>query len=328
MAYKKIGGIYVNSEDVYKAYSADGKYYVQLSNGNVVGTSVQSEYAGICGALDKVGSNYINRTKIHKLYITENKHYAELDNGNVIEISENDYNALITSSGGGEGGSITPAELVEMIIAEPETDVKVDLSADGSAVVIGTHVHMVKISAPSTATNGTLTDAQVAALEESDNSFIEFGDEKYYLMDKRVTDSIVTSLTYSHVGYDNNQMWNKSITVTVANKTWVLQSCAVGNIEIEPTKSAGEGDAIWTGNLTDDQMALLDAHCNDVVFKIDGLFYRASSNKSESATFYTFICTYAPVAGSENYQAKFNAMYIQTSGVTAKKWEVYELSTN
>lgn len=74
------------------------------------------------------------------------------------------------------------------------------------------------------ATNGTLTDEQLATLQSYDGNYIMFNHEKYYLQDKG---HIEGYLTYTHTGYEHNQMWLKSITITIATKTWVLNVVGV-----------------------------------------------------------------------------------------------------
>ena len=54
---------------------------------------------------------------------------------------------------------------------------------------------------PTTATQGTLTEAQLATLQNDAAAYIMFNHEKFYLMDEGHTEGF---LTYSHVGVDSN----------------------------------------------------------------------------------------------------------------------------
>lgn len=82
-------------------------------------------------------------------------------------------------------------------------------------------VQVVNIDSPATATNGTLTAAQLATLQASDQNYIMFNHEKYYLGDKGHQEGF---LTYSHVGYENGSHFLKSITITISTLAWVLNT--------------------------------------------------------------------------------------------------------
>lgn len=95
----------------------------------------------------------------------------------------------------------------------------------GSGNITIETIKVVEISdVPAEATNGTLTDAQLTTLQSYDGNYIMFNHEKYYLQDKGHVEGY---LTYTHTGYENNQMWLKSITVTIATKAWVLNVVGV-----------------------------------------------------------------------------------------------------
>lgn len=82
----------------------------------------------------------------------------------------------------------------------------------------------VEIEALETAKNGTLTAEQLATLQANETNYIMFNHEKYYLMDKGHTEGY---LTYTHVGYENNQQWIKAITITISTLAWVLNVTGV-----------------------------------------------------------------------------------------------------
>lgn len=75
------------------------------------------------------------------------------------------------------------------------------------------------VGLPASATNGVLTVEQLALLQSSENNYIMFQHEKYYLEDKGHVEGYIT---YTHTGYENSTYWIKSITVTVSTRAWVL----------------------------------------------------------------------------------------------------------
>lgn len=82
----------------------------------------------------------------------------------------------------------------------------------GVGVDIGTDL-------PASTVQGTLTAAQLEILQASEDNYIMFQHEKYYLNDKGHREGYIT---YTHVGYENNTYWIKSITITVSTLAWVL----------------------------------------------------------------------------------------------------------
>lgn len=75
------------------------------------------------------------------------------------------------------------------------------------------------VGLPASATNGALTAEQLALLQSSENNYIMFQHEKYYLEDKGHVEGYIT---YTHTGYENSTYWIKSITITVSTRAWVL----------------------------------------------------------------------------------------------------------
>lgn len=78
---------------------------------------------------------------------------------------------------------------------------------------------IVTIDSPSTDTSGTLIASQLDILKASDNNYISFNNEEYYLFDKEHTEGY---LTYSHVGIRNDIHYIKTITVTLSTGAWTL----------------------------------------------------------------------------------------------------------
>ena len=92
------------------------------------------------------------------------------------------------------------------------------IEAEGPASTV------VAISAPESATNGTLTEAELATLQASDNASIMFNHKKYYLGGKGHQEGY---LTYTHSGYENNLHILESITITISTRAWVLNATDV-----------------------------------------------------------------------------------------------------
>ena len=77
------------------------------------------------------------------------------------------------------------------------------------------------INAREEATNGTLTQDEYNTLTTDTSAYIYFNKEKYNLADNMHN---IGSMTYTHLGYENNVFMLKAITITLNNKTWVLNS--------------------------------------------------------------------------------------------------------
>lgn len=83
----------------------------------------------------------------------------------------------------------------------------------------------VPINVPKGATNGNITDEQLAILQKSDLNYIEMVNDKelYYLNDSGHEDGY---LTYLHVGIENSKITIKTLTVTVSAKSFVIVTTA------------------------------------------------------------------------------------------------------
>ena len=77
---------------------------------------------------------------------------------------------------------------------------------------------IITFTALETVTSGTITEQDLATLQGNKNAMILFANEYYYLADDQHTSGY---LTYSHVGVENGVQWIKSITITIANLSWV-----------------------------------------------------------------------------------------------------------
>lgn len=84
----------------------------------------------------------------------------------------------------------------------------------------GDTAEAITITAPESATNGTITTEQLAVLQASDQNYIILNNEIYRLEDKQF---IAGFLIYSHVGQDNSKtVYIKEISITIATCAWTL----------------------------------------------------------------------------------------------------------
>lgn len=83
---------------------------------------------------------------------------------------------------------------------------------------------VVNITATSTATQGTISSADLAVLQGNKSAIVRFNNELYYFMDDEYKSGY---LTYSHVGVDAGIQWVKSITITISSLSWVLTKSQV-----------------------------------------------------------------------------------------------------
>lgn len=104
----------------------------------------------------------------------------------------------------------------------------------------------VSLTFPAGASSGTVTDEQLATLQENDENYIEMVNDKelYYLNDPGHEEGF---LTYSHVGIENSKATIKTLTITVSAKSFVIVTTVVPtgsgkvymhSIEFAPDSSA------------------------------------------------------------------------------------------
>lgn len=103
-------------------------------------------------------------------------------------------------------------------------DVAIKSYVDAAIEAEGPASTVVSIDAPESATNGTLTENELASLQASDNASIMFNHKKYYLGGKGHQEGY---LTYTHSGYENNVHILESITITISTRAWVLNATDV-----------------------------------------------------------------------------------------------------
>lgn len=80
----------------------------------------------------------------------------------------------------------------------------------------------VELTDPAGATQGILTEAQLEKLRFNKTNYIVFAGKKYELKNER---SQHDSLSYVYNDYINNRCVQEVITITISNRSWVLNSC-------------------------------------------------------------------------------------------------------
>lgn len=84
----------------------------------------------------------------------------------------------------------------------------------------GDTAQFITIDAPASAGSGTLTAAQLAILQASNQNYIKFNNEIYKLNDDQLNSGY---LIYSHIGQDNSRTyWIKEISITISTLAWTL----------------------------------------------------------------------------------------------------------
>lgn len=112
-------------------------------------------------------------------------------------------------------------------------DITIDANDAGNALIIKS-AETVTISAPSGATNGTLTTAQLAQLRANKRNVIDLQrDPQHNEFFTLETDNEKSgSLCYTNTEYENNVHIIKTITITVSTRAWVLHE-----VEVKETTS-------------------------------------------------------------------------------------------
>ena len=99
----------------------------------------------------------------------------------------------------------------------------IKLSSPGG--IVGTGLDTVlKITAPDGATSGTLTEAQLQALQTNSLLKIKLNNEYYYLNDNESTPGVIV---YSHTGYDTSGK-DKYFAITVSTRGWTVTTTEIG----------------------------------------------------------------------------------------------------
>lgn len=99
----------------------------------------------------------------------------------------------------------------------------IKLSSPGG--IVGTGIDTVlEITAPAGTTSGTLTEAQLQALQTNSMLRIKLNNEYYYLNDAESTPGMIV---YSHTGYDTSGK-DKYFAITVSTRGWTVTTTEIG----------------------------------------------------------------------------------------------------
>lgn len=99
---------------------------------------------------------------------------------------------------------------------------------------------------PETATEGTITDAQLATLQASNTSYILFNNEKYDLQDIQTAKGY---LIFTHKGEDStDNMFTKCISVTISTKAWKLKIQGTDSALTENSTNLITSGAVYAAN--------------------------------------------------------------------------------
>ena len=99
----------------------------------------------------------------------------------------------------------------------------IKLSSPGG--IVGTGLDTVlEITAPAGTTSGTLTEAQLQALQTNSMLRIKLNNEYYYLNDDESTPGMIV---YSHTGYDTSGK-DKYFAITVSTRGWTVTTTEIG----------------------------------------------------------------------------------------------------
>ena len=120
----------------------------------------------------------------------------------------------ISATGGGGGGGV--AGVSSFGGKTGAINVGKNLSMNGN--VVNADFQPTPVVLDADANLGTLTDNQLATLQENAANPIVKRNEYYYLNDKQFDPGI---LGYTHLGYNNGKWYAKSITITISSKAWV-----------------------------------------------------------------------------------------------------------
>ena len=104
----------------------------------------------------------------------------------------------------------------------PGDGINIDTNENGTALIIkaagGTSQPVLNIVVVSAGTNGTVTEEQLALLNQNDVlPLIKSNNKLYYKMDDQY---IPDTLGFSHVGYENGAFVLQNITVTISTRAW------------------------------------------------------------------------------------------------------------
>lgn len=141
-------------------------------------------------------------------------------------------------------------------------DIVIGDYGDTGATFYGLNMYYEITGVPTSSTSGTLPNDQSWAIlkEQPQDLRLLFNKEFYQIADNQHTDG---KLVFSHVGYENEQLIVKTITITIATRGWVLTTVSIdsnaptANFITLRTTSGTLSDANFTKLDSDDNSYIL-----------------------------------------------------------------------
>lgn len=137
---------------------------------------------------------------------------------------------------------------------------------------------------PETSTQGVLTSEQMSVLQENTINYILFNSEIYRLNADNQTEGY---LTYSCVDYENGITMVKTITVTIATQSWVLNKVSVTDIKAVNLNESVPSSSTQ-GVLTDEEYDLLVLNDNNYIL-FNNEIYRLTT-KEHLSGYMSYTC--------------------------------------
>ena len=137
---------------------------------------------------------------------------------------------------------------------------------------------------PETSTQGILTSDQMSVLQENTINYVLFNSEIYRLNADNQTEGY---LTYSCVDYENGITMVKTITVTIATQSWVLNKVSVTDIKAVNLNESVPSSSTQ-GVLTDEEYDLLVLNDNNYIL-FNNEIYRLTT-KEHLSGYMSYTC--------------------------------------
>ena len=164
--------------------------------------------------------------------------YVDLHTVKDLKVEQNGSVAIITCLSEGEQEKVFTVTFPEVNVdvlfnlIKGSSSVVVDKSEDGTRIVVrldkSQEVQYVELT-PASAIQGILTDTQWNILQANKGNCIMHNNEIYRLADNQ---SVSGLITYVHTGWDGTSRLDKSISITVSTKAWILAITESGGVKL------------------------------------------------------------------------------------------------
>nr|DAI16161.1 MAG TPA: hypothetical protein [Caudoviricetes sp.] len=164
--------------------------------------------------------------------------YVDLHTVKDIKVEQNGSVVTITCFTEGEQEKVFTVTLPEVNVdvlfnlIKGSSSVVVDKSEDGTNIVVrldkSQEVQYVELT-PASAIRGILTDTQLNILETNKGNCIIRNNEIYRLADNQNVSGLIT---YVHTGWDGTSRLDKTISITVSTKAWILIITESGGVKL------------------------------------------------------------------------------------------------